>query len=54
MGGKDPVLVGRNRRPRQRPGLPHVDGAVRTGVTGETGLHPTRMRKMSLFGDESA
>ena len=32
----------------------HRPGATRAGVTGEAGLYPTRMRKMSLFGGEIA
>jgi len=27
-------------------------GAARAGATGQDGLYPTRMRKMSLFGGE--
>ena len=44
-GGKEPVLVGRNPRLGERPGeTVGCFGAMRAGVTGEAGLHPTRTR----------
>ena len=41
-------------KPEERRGVVGRNclGAARASGTGEAGLHPTRMRKMSLFGGE--